>query len=359
MNDEPAAPESELPEWVVARLTEAYHRVQNVLAGTKLWHERFTDADRARFEQPWPEVWAANQGTIGMWCRARGTSWNRGIVDVAHVLGFLDEPTKNAIVATLPAEAAAGVGPVGTQRYRDPKPLWHKRLGALRYRGEIVREVKAEATNVRLILDTNHQDVKLVLIRATDVPTYVQWGAADFGVTGKDILYEHGGEGLYEPLDLQIAKCEMWVAGYPDADISPRRLRVATKYVRAARDFFAARGQQCEIIKLYGSEPANFLDVGGGATEERVTAAFKIILSDPNVKGILVNIFGGIMRCDVIAEGVVAAVREVGLQVPLVVRLEGTNVDKGKEIINQSGLNVIAADDLSDAAKKIVKAVKG
>jgi len=114
-----------------------------------------------------------------------------------------------------------------------------------------------------------------------------------------------------------------------------------------------------DIIKLYGSEPANFLDVGGGATTEKVTEAFKIITSDPNVKGILVNIFGGIMRCDVIAEGVVSAVKEVGLQVPLVVRLEGTNVEKGKEIINQSGLNVIAADDLGDAAEKIVKAVKG
>jgi succinyl-CoA synthetase beta subunit len=114
-----------------------------------------------------------------------------------------------------------------------------------------------------------------------------------------------------------------------------------------------------DIIKLYGAEPANFLDVGGGATTEKVTAAFKIITSDPNVKGILVNIFGGIMRCDVIAEGVVAAVKEVGLEVPLVVRLEGTNVDLGKKIINESGLNVIAADDLDDAAQKIVKAVKG
>ena len=114
-----------------------------------------------------------------------------------------------------------------------------------------------------------------------------------------------------------------------------------------------------DIIKLYGSEPANFLDVGGGATKEKVTEAFKIITSDPNVKGILVNIFGGIMRCDVIAEGVVAAVKEVGLSVPLVVRLEGTNVELGKEIINKSGLNVIAADDLGDAAEKIVKAVKG
>ena len=113
-----------------------------------------------------------------------------------------------------------------------------------------------------------------------------------------------------------------------------------------------------DIIKLYGKEPANFLDVGGGATTEKVTAAFKIITSDPNVQGILVNIFGGIMRCDVIADGVIAAVKEVGLQVPLVVRLEGTNVEKGKEIISKSGLNVIAADDLDDAAQKIVKAVE-
>ena len=114
-----------------------------------------------------------------------------------------------------------------------------------------------------------------------------------------------------------------------------------------------------DIIKLYGAEPANFLDVGGGATKEKVTEAFKIITSDPQVKGILVNIFGGIMRCDVIAEGVVAAVKEVGLQVPLVVRLEGTNVEKGKQIINESDLNVIAADDLKDGAQKIVAAVKG
>ena len=113
-----------------------------------------------------------------------------------------------------------------------------------------------------------------------------------------------------------------------------------------------------DIIKLYGAEPANFLDVGGGASKEKVTAAFKIITADPAVKGILVNIFGGIMRCDVIAEGVIAAVKEVGLQVPLVVRLEGTNVKEGKAILNQSGLNVISADDLDDAAQKIVAAVK-
>src|SRR5437899_835671 len=113
-----------------------------------------------------------------------------------------------------------------------------------------------------------------------------------------------------------------------------------------------------DIIKLYGAAPANFLDVGGGATKERVTAAFKIILKDPNVEGILVNIFGGIMRCDVIAEGVVAAAREVNLHVPLVVRLEGTNVDLGKKILKESGLKITSAENLADAAEKIVKAVK-
>jgi succinyl-CoA synthetase beta subunit len=112
-----------------------------------------------------------------------------------------------------------------------------------------------------------------------------------------------------------------------------------------------------DIIKLYGSSPANFLDVGGGATREKVTAAFKIILSDSNVKGILVNIFGGIMRCDIIANGILEAAKEVNLNVPLVVRLEGTNVDLGKEILAKSGLAIIAANDLGDAAEKIVKAV--
>jgi succinyl-CoA synthetase beta subunit len=114
-----------------------------------------------------------------------------------------------------------------------------------------------------------------------------------------------------------------------------------------------------DIIKLYGEEPANFLDVGGGASKEKVTAAFKIITADDNVKGILINIFGGIMRCDVIAEGVIAAVKEVGLKVPLVVRLEGTRVTEGKAILNASGLDLISADDLDDAAQKIVAAVRG
>jgi succinyl-CoA synthetase beta subunit len=113
-----------------------------------------------------------------------------------------------------------------------------------------------------------------------------------------------------------------------------------------------------DIIKLYGEEPANFLDVGGGASREKVTAAFKIILSDPNVKGILVNIFGGIMRCDIIAEGIVAAAREVKLSVPLVVRLEGTNVELGKKILAESGLPIVSGSDLADAAQKIVAAVR-
>lgn len=114
-----------------------------------------------------------------------------------------------------------------------------------------------------------------------------------------------------------------------------------------------------DIIKLHGSSPANFLDVGGGANKEKVTAAFKIILKDPNVKAILVNIFGGIMKCDIIAEGVISAAKEVGLHVPLVVRLEGTNVELGKKILKESGLNITPADDLTDAAQKVVQAAKG
>ncbi len=113
-----------------------------------------------------------------------------------------------------------------------------------------------------------------------------------------------------------------------------------------------------DVVKLHGGDPANFLDVGGGATKERVTEAFKLILSSPKVEGILVNIFGGIVRCDMIAEGIIAAVKEVGVKVPVVVRLEGTNVEKGKELLKNSGLNLIPADDLTDAAKKVVAAVQ-
>jgi succinyl-CoA synthetase beta subunit len=114
-----------------------------------------------------------------------------------------------------------------------------------------------------------------------------------------------------------------------------------------------------DIIKLYGGSPANFLDVGGGATKEKVTEAFKLMLKNPNLNAILVNIFGGIMKCDVIAEGVVAAAREVHLKVPLIVRLEGTNVDLGKKILAESGLAIIAASDMADAAQKVVAAAKG
>jgi ATP phosphoribosyltransferase len=128
--------------------------------------------------------------------------------------------------------------------YKDTLPLL-ERVG--------ITAVDDPETSRKLILDTSHPQVKFVLIRATDVPTYVQWGAADLGVAGKDVLMEHGGEGLYEPLDLRIARCRMMVAGRPGSDLGARRLRVATKYVRAARDFFAARGQQVEVIKLYGS----------------------------------------------------------------------------------------------------------
>ena len=128
---------------------------------------------------------------------------------------------------------------------------------------------------------------------------------------------------------------------------------------RLVEDFLAQFGVGAFQAHDQRHLQTHFLDVGGGATKEKVTEAFKIITSDPNVKGILVNIFGGIMRCDIIAEGIIAAVKEVGLQVPLVVRLEGTNVELGKQIIRDSGLNVIAADDLKDGAEKIVKAVKG
>ena len=221
---------------------------------------------------------------------------------------------------------------------------------------ELIDDVKKSR---KLVFPTTDPNVRVLIIRATDVPTYVQYGGADLGVTGKDVLMEHGGEGLYEPLDLNISRCRLMTAGPKDQTPPSGRIKVATKFVNLARRYYSAQGRQADIIKLYGAEPANFLDVGGGATKEKVTEAFKIITSDKNVKGILVNIFGGIMRCDVIAEGVVAAVKEVGLQVPLVVRLEGTNVELGKKIINESGLNVIAADDLDDAAQKIVKAVKG
>ncbi|HEY2179456.1 MAG TPA: ADP-forming succinate--CoA ligase subunit beta [Caulobacteraceae bacterium] len=183
------------------------------------------------------------------------------------------------------------------------------------------------------------------------------------------------GEGKLVVLDAKVSFDDNALYRHPDVVALRDESEEDAKEIEAARhelSYIALDGEigcmvngaglamaTMDIIKLYGAEPANFLDVGGGASKEKVTAAFKIITADPNVKGILVNIFGGIMRCDIIAEGVVAAVREVGLKVPLVVRLEGTNVELGKNILSNSGLDVIAANDLADGAEKIVRAVKG
>ncbi len=146
----------------------------------------------------------------------------------------------NAITIESPLTIALSKGRI----FKDTLPLLEQ-VG--------IRPLDDPDTSRKLILDTTHPRVKFVLIRATDVPTYVQWGAADLGVAGKDVLMEHGGDGLYEPLDLQIARCRMMVAGHPGADVGARRVRVASKYVNSARAFFAARGQQVEVIKLYGS----------------------------------------------------------------------------------------------------------
>jgi len=129
--------------------------------------------------------------------------------------------------------------------------IFKETLPLLAYAG--IEALDDPETSRKLILDTNHDNIKLVIIRATDVPTYVQWGAADIGVAGKDVLIEHGGEGIYEPLDLKIARCRMMVAGKPDSSLQGDRLRIATKYVNSARQHFASKGQQVEIIKLYGS----------------------------------------------------------------------------------------------------------
>lgn len=151
--DDPENPKPDLPDWVVARLTEAFQRIQNMTAGSRLWHERFTDADRSRFDQPWPDVWKSNQGTIGLWCHARGTSWNRAIAEVAHALGFLDQQARDAIVTALPTEGRPADGLATTKTHREVRPSWNKQLGELRYRGHVIREVKAEAENLRRILD--------------------------------------------------------------------------------------------------------------------------------------------------------------------------------------------------------------
>jgi hypothetical protein len=148
----------DLPAWLVDRLTQAYHRIQNLTAGQKLWHERFTDADRAVFTEPWPAVWASNQGTIGLWCRARGTSWNRAIAEVAHALGFLDQVSRDVIVAALPPEDQAAADRAAIRARREAMPSWNKAVGEVRYRGKVIRAVKAEAKNLRLILDAFETD---------------------------------------------------------------------------------------------------------------------------------------------------------------------------------------------------------
>ncbi len=158
MTDDHDSPTPDLPAWVVDRLMQAYHRIQNPTAGQKLWHERFTDADRAVFTEPWPAVWASNQGTIGLWCRARGTSWNRAIAEVAHSLGFLDQASRDAIVASLPPDSRGATERAALRVRREAVPSWHKGLGELRYRGEVIREVKPEAENLRSILDAFETD---------------------------------------------------------------------------------------------------------------------------------------------------------------------------------------------------------
>ncbi|MFM8531547.1 MAG: hypothetical protein ACKOD2_18105 [Ilumatobacteraceae bacterium] len=158
MTDDHDSPTPDLPAWVVDRLTQAYHRIQNLTAGQKLWYERFTDADRAVFTEPWPVVWATNQGTIGLWCRARGTSWNRAIAEVAHTLGFLDQASRDALVAALPPESRAAAEHAALRARREAVPSWHKGLGELRYRGEVIRAVKPEAENLRTILDAFELD---------------------------------------------------------------------------------------------------------------------------------------------------------------------------------------------------------
>ena len=152
------SPTPDLPAWVVDRLTEAHQRIQNMTAGQKLWHERFTDADQAVFTEPWPAVWASNRGTVGLWCRARGTSWNRGIADVAHALGFLDQASRDALVAALPPQDQAAADRAAIRARREAAPSWNATLGELRYRGAVIRVVKPEAGNLRAILTAFETD---------------------------------------------------------------------------------------------------------------------------------------------------------------------------------------------------------
>jgi succinyl-CoA synthetase beta subunit len=260
------------------------------------------------------------------------TEGGMDIEKVAH-----ETPEK---IVTIPVDPATGVMPHHGRRIAD----------ALRLSGDLAKQAAALAE--RLYAAFVAKDMELLEINPLIVTKDGRLRCLDAKISFDDnALYRHPeiaalrDETEEDAKEIEASKYDLaYIAldGTIGCMVNGAGLAMATM----------------DIIKLYGESPANFLDVGGGATKEKVAAAFKIITADPKVRGILVNIFGGIMRCDVIAEGVIAAVKEVGLKVPLVVRLEGTNVDLGKEIILKSGLDVIPADDLDDAAQKIVNAIK-
>ncbi|MBX9863796.1 MAG: ADP-forming succinate--CoA ligase subunit beta [Hyphomicrobium sp.] len=260
------------------------------------------------------------------------TEGGMDIEKVAH-----DTPDK---ILTLTIDPASGLQPFHSRKIAF----------ALGLTGGQIKECAAMIEGLyRLVLE---KDVSLIEINPLVVTTDGHLIALDAKMSfDSNALFRHPDivalrdENEEDPMEIEAARHEL---SYIKLDGSIGCMVNGAGLAMATMD----------IIKLYGSEPANFLDVGGGASKEKVQAAFKIILSDPSVKGILVNIFGGIMRCDIIAEGIVAAAREMAITVPLVVRLEGTNVDLGKEILAKSGLKIVPADDLADAAAKITSAIK-
>ena len=260
------------------------------------------------------------------------TEGGMDIEKVAH-----DTPDK---ILTLTIDPASGLQPFHSRKIAF----------ALGLTGGQIKECAAMIEGLyRLVLE---KDVSLIEINPLVVTTDGHLIALDAKMSfDSNALFRHPDivalrdENEEDPMEIEAARHEL---SYIKLDGSIGCMVNGAGLAMATMD----------IIKLYGSEPANFLDVGGGASKEKVQAAFKIILSDPSVKGILVNIFGGIMRCDIIADGIVAAAREMAITVPLVVRLEGTNVDLGKEILAKSGLKIVPADDLADAAAKITSAIK-
>ena len=243
-------------------------------------------------------------------------------------------------ILTLTVDPATGLQPFHSRKIAF----------ALGLQGEQIKECAKMIAGLYRLL--NEKDVSLLEINPLIVTTDGHLSALDAKISfDGNALFRHPDivalrdETEEDPMEIEAAKYEL---SYVKLDGSIGCMVNGAGLAMATMD----------IIKLYGAEPANFLDVGGGASKEKVQAAFKIILSDPSVRGILVNIFGGIMRCDIIAEGIVAAAREMAITVPLVVRLEGTNVDLGKEILAKSGLAIVPADDLADAAAKITSAIK-